>query len=176
MPVSRVEQIPREAKPVVLGYIAGLYGVRGWVKLHSYTEPRDAILGYGEYLLRLDGNWQPAEFKEGRSQGKTVVAKLAGVDDRDAAAAWVGAEIGVLREKMPEPEEGHYYWVDLVGLRVVHRDGKVLGTVHSLLQTGANDVLVVKGERDILVPFVPDRVILGVDRAEGVIRVDWEWD
>lgn len=174
--MSRVEQFSPASQPVVLGRVAGLYGVRGWVRLHSYTDPRETILDYANCLLNLEGRWQPAVIEDGRRHGKTVVAKFAGIDDRDAAAACVGADVGVPRERMPEPDEGHYYWVDLVGLRVEHKDGTVLGIVGGLLATGANDVLVVKGDREILIPFVRDSIILDVDRAAGVIRVDWEWD
>lgn len=173
--MSRTEQGRQESRPVVLGRVAGLYGVRGWVKVHSYTDPRDGILDYADVLLRIEGEWRPVQIEEGRPHGKTVVVKISDVDDRDRAAELIGAEIGVPRGAMPEPDAGHYYWVDLIGLRVEHRDGTQLGVVDSLLETGANDVLVVKGEREILIPFVPQQVVLDVDRAAGVIHVDWEW-
>ncbi|GMR17112.1 MAG: ribosome maturation factor RimM [Gammaproteobacteria bacterium] len=162
--------------PLVLGRISGLFGVKGWVRVHSYTEPRRAILDYGGWLLWREDNWLAAQVAEGREHGKSVVVRLEGVADRDAAAAYVGADIGVAREQMPEPAAGRYYWADLEGLEVVHRDGRPLGKVAYLLATGANDVLVVQGEREILVPFVTDEVILDVDLAAGTISVDWEWD
>lgn len=164
------------AEPIVLGRISGLYGVRGWVKVFSYTEPRDAILDYRDCLLQRDGGWETARIEEGRTQGRTVVARFAGIDDRDQAKPLVGSDIGVRRKDLPEPADGEYYWADLEGLEVVHRDGRSLGRVAYLLATGANDVLVVQGEREVLVPFVPDKVILDVDVAAGIINVDWEWD
>lgn len=163
------------SEPIVLGRVSGLHGVRGWVKVFSYTAPRQAVLDYSDCLLNRGGSWEAACIADGRMQNKTIVAHFEGVDDRDAAAALVGAEIGVSREKLPAPEAGRYYWTDLEGLDVVHRDGRRLGRVAYLLETGANDVLVVQGDRETLIPFVPETVILDVDLKRGVIEVDWEW-
>lgn len=163
-------------KPVVLGHISGLYGVKGWVKIHSYTEPREAILDYDGWVLGKEGDWRSAELAEGKRHGKTVIARLAGIDDRDAAAEYVNAFIGVPRGKLPATADDEYYWSDLEGLQVVRRDGKLLGKVAHLLATGANDVLVVRGDREILIPYIKDDVIEDVDLASGVIRVNWEWD
>ena len=162
--------------PVVLGRISAVFGIKGWLKIFSYTDPREDILEYRDCLLMRDGTWQSATIAEGKRHSKTVIARLAGVNDREAAAAYIGADVAVPREQMPSPGEGHYYWSDLEGLKVMHRDGTELGKVAYLLATGANDVLVVKGDREILVPFIPDDVILGVDLAKGLINVDWEWD
>ena len=162
--------------PVILGRISGVFGVMGWVKIFSYTEPREAILEYRDWLLMRDGKWQTTTFAEGKKHGKTVIVKFANIDDRDVAAAYVGADIAVPREKMPDLGEGHYYWSDLEGLSVVHRDGTVLGNVAYLLATGANDVLVVKGDQEVLIPFILEKVILDVDLVERVIKVDWAWD
>jgi 16S rRNA processing protein RimM len=148
---------------VILGRIDGLFGVRGWIKVYSYTEPREAVLNYKDWLLARDGDWQRVELADGKRQGKAVIARLEGIEDRDAAAELIGSEIGVDRDALPEPEEGHYYWADLEGLTDV-------------MATGANDVLVVDGPAERLIPFVPGTVILDVDLAAGVIRVDWEWD
>ncbi len=165
-----------DSKPLILGRISGLYGVRGWVKVHSYSVPREAILRYGSWLLEQDGLWRETSVADGRKQGKTIVARLDDVTDRDAAATYVGTRIGVARADLPETDAGEYYWADLEGLQVVHTDGRVLGNVAYLLATGANDVLVVQGDQEILVPFVKDGVIKGVDLVEGIINVDWEWD
>lgn len=160
----------------MLGRISGVFGVRGWVRVFSYTDPREAILDYESWLLGQEGAWRPAKVAEGQRHGKTVVARIDGFDDRDQAATLIGAEIGVPREALPEAEEGHYYWSDLEGLRVVRSDGSELGVLAYLLETGAHDVMVVKGEREQLVPFVKDEVVLDVDLEKGVITVDWDWD
>jgi 16S rRNA processing protein RimM len=159
-----------------MGRISGLFGVRGWVKVYSYTEPREAVLNYDRWLLRRKDGWQEATVAEGQRHGKTIIARIDGYVDREQAARLVGADIGVPREAMPETERNQFYWSDLEGLRVLHRDGTELGKVAYLLETGANDVMVVQGERERLIPFVLDKVILGVDLDKGEIEVDWEWD
>ena len=161
---------------VVLGRIAGVFGVKGWVKVFSHTEPREAILNYPNWLLRRGDSWQAVTVEDGRPHGKSVVAKLAKVEDRDAAAELLDVEIAVSREELPQTQDGEYYWADLEGLQVVHRDGQPLGRVAYLMATGANDVLVVDGDGERLIPFVVGEVILDVDLGKGRISVDWEWD
>lgn len=146
------------------------------MKVYSYTEPREAVLDYQDWLLGREGRWQRVVLAEGKRHGKAVIARLEGIEDRDAAAELTGSDIGVDRDALPDPGEGHYYWADLEGLAVVHEDGTELGRVAYLMATGANDVLVVDGPYERLIPFVPEEVILDVDIAAGVIRVDWEWD
>jgi len=163
-------------QPVVLGRISGLFGVKGWVKVYSYTEPREAVLEYRRWLLSGKDGWWEATVAEGQRHGKTIIARIDGYVDRDQAAELIGTEIAVPRDELPEAEEGRFYWSDLEGLRVVHRDGTELGRVAYLLETGANDVMVVQGEQERLIPFVMGEVILGVDLASGRIDVDWEWD
>jgi 16S rRNA processing protein RimM len=163
-------------QPVVLGRISGLFGVKGWVKVYSYTEPREAVLNYRRWLVSDADGWREATVAEGQRHGKTVIARIDGYVERDQAAELVGAEIAVPRDALPETEDDRFYWSDLEGLRVVHRDGTELGRVAYLLETGANDVMVVQGERERLIPFVMGKVIVGVDLADGRIDVDWEWD
>jgi 16S rRNA processing protein RimM len=162
--------------PVLLGRIVGLFGVRGWVKVFSYTEPREAVLQYQGCMLGRNGEWQPVEFAEGQRHGKSVIARVSGVDDREQAAELIGAEIGVNRDALPEPDDGNFYWSDLIGLTVFHRDGTELGKIETMLETGAHDVMVVKGEQERLIPFVKERVVLGVDLSKGRVDVDWEWN
>jgi 16S rRNA processing protein RimM len=167
------------ARAVILGRISGLFGVRGWIKVYSYTEPREALLEYKEWLVGEAGGWTPVAVAEATTHGQGLVARLAGAEDRDAAARYVGADIAVPRERLPQTEQGEYYWADLEGLEVRHRDGRVLGRVSRMLATGAHDVMAVRPEgqeREILVPFVPGEVVLAVDLDNGVIDVDWEWD
>ena len=159
-----------------MGRISGLFGVQGWVKVYSYTEPREAVLDYDRWLLGRKDGWQEATVAEGQRHGKTIIVRIDGYVDRDQAATLVGLDIGVPREAMPETDNGRFYWSDLEGLKVLHRDGTELGKVAYLLETGANDVMVVKGDGERLIPFVMDKVVLGVDLDKGEIEVDWEWD
>ena len=144
--------------------------------MFSYTEPREAVLQYKGLLLGRDGSWQSTVVAEGQRHGKSVIARFEGVDDRDQAAALIGAELGAHREDLAEPEEGHYYWSDLIGMKVVHFDGTELGTIESMLETGTHDVMVVKGERERLIPFAMNEVVSNVDMLERRVDVDWEWD
>lgn len=159
---------------VAVGKIAGVYGVRGWVKLYSYTDPRDALLDYQPWFLGAEH--QETKLVDSRAQGKGLVGQLAGLDDRDAALALVNTEIFIRRQQLPENREGSYYWTDLIGLQVENLQGVDFGKVDHLMETGSNDVLVVQGDRQRLVPFILDQVIQQVDLSAGVIRVDWDPD
>jgi 16S rRNA processing protein RimM len=159
---------------VIVGRVSGLYGVRGWVKIYSFTEPRENILKYSPWTLNRENETIECAVEQGRVHGKGLVAKLDGVDDRDAAARYVGAEIAVARGRFGGEAEGEYYWADLEGMRVETTAGQELGKVASLFATGANDVMVVEGDRRRLVPFVLDDVVKSVDRDAGLIAVDWD--
>lgn len=162
---------------VVVGNIGSAYGIKGWVKVHSYTDPIDNILHFSVIFLRDPkpvSSWSARKIRHGRVHGKGIVIQLEGVDDRNQAELLRGMEIGVPREQLPEPEEGEYYWVDLIGLKVLTIDGIDLGVIDSFMETGANDVLVVKGERERLIPYVMGHVVKDIDLEQGVMQVDWD--
>ena len=148
--------------------------MRGWVKIFSETEPREGILNYSPWLL--GPGLEPRRVAEGRRHGKGVVARLVGCDDRDQAAVLVDQEIAVERGQLPPPAPDELYWADLEGLRVIGPDGVPLGVVEHLFSTGVNDVLVVNGERERLIPFAWGEVIKSVNLADGRIEVDWDPD
>jgi len=151
--------------------------VRGWVRVYSSTQPRENIVTYKPWYLRRDqGDWQETSLEEGRAHGKGVVARLADCTDRDQAQQLIGAEIGIRSDQLPALSPGVYYWKDLIGLQVVNTQGDDFGQVDNLLETGANDVLVVKGDRERLIPFVMKQVIVEVDLEQGRICVDWDKD
>ena len=164
------------SKLVTLGRIGGVYGIKGWLKVHSYTEPRDNIVDYSPWLLLRGDERREACVMDARTAGGRVIVKLGGVDDRDAAREWVGAEIAVERRQLPPCGPGEFYWSDLEGLEVRTLRGEVLGKVDHLLATGGNDVLVLAGETERLIPFVWDSVIRSVDLDAGVIVADWAAD
>jgi 16S rRNA processing protein RimM len=161
---------------VTLGRVSGLFGVRGWVKVYSDTDPRENIVRYSPWFLKKKGQqWQEWKLEKGQRQGKHVVAKLAGIDDRDAAAELMGALIAVRRSQFSGANEpGEYYWTDLEGLSVTTDKGVELGRVVRLFETGSNDVLVVKGERERLIPYLWQQVVLEVDLEAGTMVVDWD--
>ena len=159
---------------VEVGEIVGAFGVLGWVKIRSFTDPPANILKYIPWALGSSEAPRSARLVEGRPQGAAVVARLEGVEDRDQAIALKGTRILVPRQCFPEASPGTYYWADLIGLDVVTVAGVALGKVRGLLETGANDVLDVKGERDRLIPFVVGEFVKNVDLAESRITVDWD--
>lgn len=162
---------------IVVGRISGLYGVRGWVKVYSHTQPRESILNYTPWHLLMNGEWRAVALENGRSHGKGIVAKLEGCDDRDAAAVLISTTVAIRREQLPQAAPDEYYWADLQGLRVHNLDGTDLGVVSHLLETGANDVLVVKQGRDErLIPFVQGQFVTNIDLERGEMTVDWDPD
>ena len=173
---------PESSDWLTVGKITGCYGLQGWVKIHSYTEPGENFLTFGQWRIRRRGVVEPIEFDRGRRHGKGLVAHIAGVDDRTLAEAYQGLEVLAPQESLPRLEEGDYYWHQLQGLRVWCLDGDsrvLLGEVDYLIETGANDVLVVKAaegsidDRERLIPYLPGEVVTRVDLEQGEIEVDW---
>jgi len=158
-----------------MGRIVAPYGIRGWVKIQPFTQQPQGLLDYPEWQVGREGQWQTRIVETAKPHGNTVTAKLRGIDDRDQAAVLRGMQIAVSRDDFPEPGAGEYYWADLVGLEVVNEAGAALGRVTEVFETGANDVLVVAGERERLLPFIGP-VIRQVDVAGGRIVVDWDAD
>jgi len=162
------------ANQIVLGHVAGVHGINGWVKIHSHTDPRDAIFDYQPWLLGASG--KAIKLLEGKVSGKMLLAQLQDIDSRDAAEALQGQKIAVGREKLPPLQDQEFYWADLVGLEVSNQDGIVLGRVREMLATGANDVMVVSGDKERLIPFVMDLYVSQVDLCQGIVKVDWDPD
>lgn len=161
---------------VVLGKVAGTFGVHGWVKINSYTDPPENILDYEELLIGGSGRWATVEFEDGRVTGKGVLGKIKGIETpEDARARVVGAELGVWRSRMPPPAPGEYYWSDLEGLEAESVSGERLGKVDHFRSTPAGTMIVIRGERELWVPFVKDR-IAKVDMESGRIVLDWSAD
>ncbi len=162
---------------IVLGHVSGLFGVRGWVKLRSDTGPPENILSYSPLYLEHEGHWQTVEVKDGKKQGKTIIARLGECADRDTAALLVGARIAIKREQLPGAEEGEYYWSELIGLKVSTLEKVELGAITEVMETGANDVIVVRAEengQERLLPFIQGDVIKEIDLEQGRMTVDWD--
>lgn len=165
-------------RQVMVGRVSGLFGVQGWVKIYSFTQPIENIFRYKPWHLCKEGqsekDGRDYEVADSRRQGKGLIAQFSGIDDRGKAADLIGAEIFVARRQFAGTGPGEHYWADLVGLPVETVDGQPLGRVDSLLATGANDVLVIEGEQRHLVPFIAGKVVKDVDMDAGKIVVEWD--
>lgn len=160
---------------ILLGRIVGAFGVRGEIKLESWTEPRSAIFRYQPWILRSpNGQESTFEGARGRDTGKHLVARFPGIEDRDTVEAMHGTEVYVARSALPPPKPDEYYWVDLEGLDVKTTEGVALGQVSHLFSTGANDVVVVRGDRERMIPFVQPDFVVSVDFEANLVVVDWD--
>jgi 16S rRNA processing protein RimM len=166
---------------IVIGKIVSVHGVRGEVKVFSFTDPIDNLLDYKSWTLKRDGDVRQVELAQGRSQNKVLVAKLKGLDDREEARLLAGFDICIPRSLLPDLTDDEYYWYQLKGLKVIDHLGQLLGSIDHLLETGANDVMVVKpcagslDDRERLLPYTA-QCVLSVDLAAGEMRVDWDAD
>ena len=168
-------------KEVILGKIGAVYGIKGWLKIHSFTEDPEAILDYFPWSLKLGNKVQSVEITDWRKHNNGLIVKVGHIDDRDEAQALVGSEIMVNESALPELPEGEFYWRDLVGITVVNTQGYDLGKVSEMLETGANDVLIVKanhndgfGKKERLIPYLFDHVVESVSVENKQICVDWD--
>lgn len=160
---------------IIVGQFGQSYGVKGWLKIHSLTDPPENILHYLPWQTEQQNQWRLVTVTETKQQGNQILVKLAGCDSPETAKTYTNSPIAVEREQLPKLAAEEYYWNDLVGLTVINQDGVNFGTVDSLFATGSNDVLVVKGDRQRLLPYTQE-VIISVDLAGKIMRVNWEAD
>ncbi|MDQ7734311.1 ribosome maturation factor RimM [Halomonas sp. SpR1] len=178
--MTRFETSHTDDTHVVLGKLTSPHGIKGWLKVYSYTSPMDNILDYPEWWVRKGETLMPVTIVQGHRQGKGLVVQLKGVDDRDAAEALAQTDIVLPKDALPELPADEYYWHELEGMTVFTQAGERLGRVSYLFETGANDVMVVRGDsesidkRERLLPFLPDDVIIEISSQEGRMVVDWD--
>jgi len=163
-----------EAKNLIIGRISGVFGVKGWVKVFSYTDPKQQVLQYPVWHLQIGNAQQARQVVTGKVHGKGLIVQLADCEDRDVAFGMVGATISISRNKLPPLPDNQYYWTDLIGLQVANLEGVVFGRIDAMMDTGANDVIIVKGDRERLIPFVLDQVVQSIDLAKEKMIVDWD--
>ncbi|TXH76983.1 MAG: ribosome maturation factor RimM [Lysobacteraceae bacterium] len=162
---------------ILVGRIHGAFGVRGEIKLESFTDPPGNLLRYQPWIVRdAQGRERDISGARGRAGGKGLVATLPGIEDRNAAEALHGAEVYILRSMLPPPKPGEFYWVDLEGLRVVNREGIEFGVIDHVFSNGANDVIAVRGERERMIPFARPDYVISVDFDNRLVTVDWDAD
>jgi 16S rRNA processing protein RimM len=166
---------------ITLGKVGAVYGIKGWLKIHSFTDEPEAILDYFPWSLKLGNKIQTVEITDWRKHNKGLIVKVAGIDDRDEAQALVGSEILTNEAALPELSQDDFYWRDLIGMSVVTNKGYDLGVVSDMMETGANDVLVVKAnlndgfsKKERLIPYLFEQVIESVSLETKQICVDWD--
>lgn len=174
------------ADHILIARIGAAYGIKGWVKLISFTDPPENILNYQSFVSPQskagDGNPVKVEIDQSKAQGNGFIAHIRDCDDREQVRHYTGKFLYVSKEALPDLEAEEFYWHQLQGLRVVNLSNEDLGRIKSLLETGANDVLVVQGdahsidEQERLIPYVREQVVKQVDLEQGCIRVNWEKD
>lgn len=161
------------SKRLLVGTINGLFGVQGWVKIFSHTEPRKNILSYKPWYIQVDGQWQVLEIVSGRAQSKTIVAKIKGIDNREQAGIMMGTDVYIEKTQLPKLAKNEHYWEDLIGLEVISQSGFVFGKVKNLVDTGSNSVLITQGgKKEHWVPYI-DPFLIEVDMNKRQIIVDW---
>ena len=162
-------------KKLLVGKINGFFGLQGWVKVFSYTNPRTNILNYSPWSIKVDGNFQSIDITSGREQSKTIVAHIKGIDNREDSQKFIGQDIYINKQQLPELTQGEYYWHELIGFDVINKDEERLGTVDYFVETGANDVLVVKGKKEYWIPYI-EPFLVSIDSKNNKILVDWDKD
>jgi len=177
---------PTDNEKLVLGGISGVFGVKGWVKVFSETDPLENILSYSPWFVEINKQWQAFKLVTGKKHGKAIIAQLEGIDDRDKAAALKRARIAINPSQLAATSDNEFYWRDLKTCEVVNQAGFKFGQVVDILETGANDVLVVRSHtamnktnnkyKEYLIPYIWQQVILKVDLETHLIEVDWEAD
>ena len=170
-----------EQRIEIVGKLGSTYGIRGWLRVYSSTEQSESIFDYQPWFLKIKGEWQHTELENWRHHNHEFIVKLKGVDDRETAQTLANVEIGVDLAVFPELEDGDFYWHDLIGCQVINLQGYSMGTVSEMMETGSNDVLVVKanskdafGKQERLIPFLYEQVVKRVDLATKTIEVDWD--
>jgi 16S rRNA processing protein RimM len=171
----------KKEQEITLGKVGAVYGIKGWLKIHSFTDETDAILDYFPWSLKLGNNIQTVKITDWRKHNKGLIVKVQGIDDRDIAQALVGSEIFIKETALPELPQGDFYWRDLIGMSVITTQGYDLGVVSEMMETGANDVLVVKanlndgfGQKERLIPYILEQVVDSVNAENKQICVDWD--
>ncbi len=164
-----------EDKKIYLGKITGAHGIKGWLKIQSFSSPPENILTYQSWIINNKGEEDFYSIEQGRKQNNKIVVKLEKIDDRNTAESLINSKIQILRSDLPKLSNENYYWSDLVGLSVLNSEETVIGKIESLIETGANDVMVIitlKDER-ILIPFVMHEIIKEVNVELSYIKIDW---
>jgi len=159
---------------IIIGRLGKTYGVRGWLRVNSYTEDASGILDYTPWHLQEGKSYKLRAIADSKKLGNGLIVKFDGVDTPENAKLLTGSKVAILSSQLPALEEGEYYWKDLEGLTVIDQDGNNLGKILYIMETGSNDVLVVKGEKEHAIPYLPNDVVKNIDLKNKIMYVNWE--
>ena len=162
-------------KKLLVGKINGFFGLQGWVKVFSYTSPRSNILNYSPWSIKSEDIFQEIDVIKGREQSKTIVAHIKGIDNREDSQKFIGKDVYIDKDQLPELKEGKYYWHELIGFKVINNNQENLGVVDYFVETGANDVLVVRGKKEHWIPYI-EPFLISIDTQNKEILVEWDKD
>lgn len=164
-------------KWVIVGRFGRPHGIKGMISVISFTEPRDNIITYQQHWhIQLNQQWKPVTLVALTTHHKSILAQVSGYEEREAVTRLTNCEIAIPVEQLPQLEIGEYYWHQLIALKVFTVEGEALGNVVEILPTGMNDILVISGEKQYLIPYLPGRFVKEVNLAQGIIVVDWDMD
>ncbi|CDZ77956.1 Ribosome maturation factor RimM [Legionella massiliensis] len=161
---------------VVVGRFGRAHGIKGFVTVHSFTDPRENILRYTDWHAYIAKQWQPLKILHLEINDKSILAQIEGYREREQVANLTNVEIAISRSQLPSLMPGEFYWHELVDMQVVNQQGQLFGKVVEIMPTGANDVLVIEGDKRYLIPYLPGKFVIDVDRDQKLIKVDWDMD
>ncbi|MGO1246504.1 MAG: ribosome maturation factor RimM [Oceanisphaera sp.] len=171
------------SEPVVVGQLGAVYGIKGWLKVNSFTDRPEGIFDYRPWLMKDGSGWREIQVSGWKRHNKGLICKLSHVEQREEAQLLTGTDIAVDAASFVALPNDEFYWRDLIGCRVKNTKGYDFGLVSQLMETGSNDVLVIKanandafGQHERLIPFVEDQVIKSVNIADRIIEIDWDPD
>lgn len=161
---------------IIVGRFGKPHGIKGLITVISFTEPRDNIMHYTDWHVRMNGQWQPLKLLHLEMNNKFILAQVEGYQEREDAGRLTNADIAIDRQQLPALQQGDYYWHQLEGMQVVNQEGIALGTIQDIMPTGSNDVLIVVGEKRHLIPYLPGTSIIDINDTTRVMTVDWDAD
>jgi 16S rRNA processing protein RimM len=161
---------------VVVGRFGRPHGIKGFITIHSFTEPRENILSYTDWHANIAKQWQPLKILHIEVTHKSILAQIEGYHEREQVGNLTNVEIAISRTQLPSLTQGEYYWHELVGMQVINQQGQTLGKVTEIMPTGANDVLVIEGDKRYLIPYLPGQFVIDIDVGQSLIKVDWDSD
>lgn len=164
----------KQTEWVVVGRFGRPQGLKGLVRVISFTEPANNIIDYMPWHVSIQGQWQPIKISAVESHTKFILVQVDGYQQREQLGLLTNCEIGIQSQQLPTLSNDEFYWHDLIGMQVINQEEKILGTVTDLLATGSNDVLVVTGEKRHLVPYLLDDFIVRIDTSTRTIYVNWD--